>query len=63
MEGGNEGTTWKQKIYVLVLVMPLVYCVTLGNTLNIAGIHFLFYLMNSLKDVFKSSISFLNSAL
>lgn len=53
MEGRNEGTTWYQKIYILVLIMPLVCCVTLSNTPNIAGNHFLFYLMNSLKDVFR----------
>lgn len=42
MEGRNEEMTWCRKIYILVFVMPPVWYVTLGSTLNIAGIHFLF---------------------
>lgn len=42
MEGRNEEMTWCRKIYILVFVMPPVWYVTLGSTLNVAGIHFLF---------------------
>lgn len=40
MGGRNERTTRNENIYILVFMMPLVGCVTLGTALSIAGICF-----------------------